>query len=82
MATDCRHVPIPDDIPLQPIDGDWCSEPPIPSCTVLENNDFEEAYRNLYGNKKGDDLLWGRGDASPIDSIAEEEKRQSCQDYG
>ena len=81
VATDCSGVPLPDDIPLppEPIDMEiGATEPPIPSCVSLENNDFEEAYRNLYGNKKGSDLLWGRkitGKVRPIDSIVEEERR-------
>lgn len=80
-VTDCTGEPLPDDIPLPPEPPDMeigATEPPLPPCIEPVDNAYEEAYRNLYGEKKDSDLLWGKkivGKVRLIDSITEEENK-------
>lgn len=80
-VTDCTGEPLPDDIPLPPEPPNieiGATEPPMPTCTEIVSDDYEAAYRNLYGEKKDSELLWGKkivGKVRPIDNIIEEEKR-------
>lgn len=80
-VTDCTGEPLPDEIPLPPEPPDMeigATEPPMPPCVEPVNDAYEEAYRNLYGEKKDSDMLWGKkivGKVRTIDSITEEENR-------
>lgn len=83
--TDCGGVPYPDDIPLpeEPPEieiGEAEPKEPIPSCDRQEEYDaaYEQAYNQLYGEKKDNGLIWGRsfkGKVRKLETVYEEENR-------